>query len=67
MQVLHEVDQSFEQLWAVMRRVPEHRYDAYILADHGQVACIPYSDLSRGKRLERWIFDRFLNPERGRP
>lgn len=64
MQVLHEVDQSIEQLWAVMRRVPEHRYDAYILADHGQAACIPYSDLSRGKRLERWIFDQFLNPER---
>jgi hypothetical protein len=41
-----------------------HRYDAYILADHGQSASIPYSDLSRGKRLERWIFDGFLNPER---
>jgi hypothetical protein len=64
MQALHEVDQSIEQLWAVMRRVPEHRYDAYILADHGQSACIPYSDLSRGKRLERWIFDGVLNPER---
>jgi hypothetical protein len=64
MQALSEVDQSIEQLWTVMRRVPEHRYDAYILADHGQCACTPFSDLSHGKRLERWIFDGFLNPER---
>ena len=64
LQVLHEVDQSIEQLWMVLRRVPEHRYDAYILADHGQSACTPFSDLTRGKRLERWIFDGFLNPER---
>jgi hypothetical protein len=63
MQALHEVDQSIEQLWSVMRRVPEHRYDAYILADHGQSACTPFSDLTGGKRLERWIFDGFLNPE----
>src|SRR5258708_4698684 len=53
-----------EQMWAGIRCVQEHRYDAYILAHHGQSACIPYSDLSRGKRLERWIFDRFLNAER---
>ena len=64
MQALHELDQSIEQLWTVMRRVSEHRYDAYILADHGQSACTPFSDLTRGKRLERWIFDAFLNPER---
>jgi len=63
LQVLREVDQSIEQLWTVMRRVPEHRYDAYILADHGQSACTPFSDLTGGKRLERWIFDGFLNPE----
>ena len=64
MEALREVDQSIEQLWTVMRRVPEHRYDAYILADHGQSACTPFSDLTHGKRLERWIFDGFLNPER---
>jgi hypothetical protein len=47
-----------------MRRVPEHRYDAYIRSDHGQSACTPFSDLAPGKRLERWIFDEFLNPNR---
>lgn len=64
MQMLREVDQSIEQLWTVIRRVPEFRYDAYVLADHGQSACTPFTDLTHGKRLERWIFDRFLNPER---
>jgi predicted AlkP superfamily pyrophosphatase or phosphodiesterase len=43
LQVLSEVDQSIEQLWTVMRRVPEHCYDAYILADHSQSACAPYA------------------------
>lgn len=64
MHALHEVDESIEHLWKVMRRVPEHRYDAYILSDHGQSACTPFGDLTHGKRLERWIFDEFLNPER---
>ena len=64
MQALRDVDQSIEQLWTVLRRVPEHRYDAYILADHGQSGCRPFSELTHGKRLERWIFDAFLNPER---
>jgi hypothetical protein len=53
-QVRHEVDQSIEQLWAVMRRVPEHRYDDYILADQGQSACMElYKSLTwdRGKEL----------------
>jgi hypothetical protein len=51
LQALHEVDQSLEQLWTVMRRVPEHRYDAYVLSDHGQSACTPYGDLMHGKRM----------------
>jgi hypothetical protein len=62
MQALREVDDAIRQLWRVMRRVPEHRYDAYILADHGQSACTPYRDLTKGRRLERWIFDEFLHP-----
>ena len=62
MLALQEVDQSIEHLLTVMRRVPEHQYDAYILADHGQSACTPYSDLMQGQQLERWIFEQFLNP-----
>jgi hypothetical protein len=62
MHALNDVDDAIEQLWRVMRRVPEQRYDAYILSDHGQTACTPYGDLTNGQRLERWIFDTFLHP-----
>jgi hypothetical protein len=55
------VDRSIHQLWRVARRVPEHRYDIYVLSDHGQTACIPYRDVTGGARLERWIFDELLD------
>jgi hypothetical protein len=62
LRALRAVDRSIERLWGVMRRVPEHRYDAYILADHGQSNCTPFHEVQRGKRLERWIFEQFLHP-----
>jgi len=62
MEALSAVDRAIAKIWRVMRRVPEHRYDAYILSDHGQTPCTPYRDLTKGKRLERWIFDEHLNP-----
>jgi hypothetical protein len=62
LQALREIDRALEQLWRVMRRVPEHRYDGFILADHGQSPCTPYRALTRGRRLERWIFDAILHP-----
>ena len=69
---LRRVDRAIRQLWRVLRRVPEHQYDLYILADHGQAPARPYRDLTGGQRLERWIFDEFLDPagaaeRRGRP
>jgi hypothetical protein len=63
MQALREIDHAIETLWGVIRRVPEHQYDAYVLADHGQSACTPYQQVTHGKRLERWIFDAFLHPQ----
>jgi hypothetical protein len=60
LRTLRGVDRSIHQLWRVMRRVPEHRYDLYILADHGQARCTPYREIRQGRRLERWIFDEFL-------
>ena len=61
-EALRGVDARSSSSGAVMRRVPEHRYDAYILSDHGQTPCTPYRDLTKGRRLERWIFDEFLHP-----
>ena len=57
---LRRVDRAIHQIWRVMRRVPEHQYDLYVLADHGQAASRPYRELTAGRRLERWIFDEFL-------
>jgi hypothetical protein len=57
---LREVDRAIQQIWSVLRRVPEQGYDAYVLADHGQAACRPYAEVTKGRRLERWIFDEFL-------
>jgi hypothetical protein len=54
---LHYVDRAIHQLWRVLRRVPEHRYDIYVLADHGQAHAVPYRDLSHGRRLEQWLIE----------
>jgi Type I phosphodiesterase / nucleotide pyrophosphatase len=53
---LRGVDSSLRQIWRVARRVPEHRYDLYVLADHGQASCAPYHTVSGGQRFERAFF-----------
>jgi hypothetical protein len=57
---LRRVDRSLHQLWRVLRRVPEHRYDFYILSDHGMTACVDYQRLSGGRSLERVFFEEIL-------
>ncbi len=59
---LQRVDRSIHQLWRVLRRVPEHRYDLYVLSDHGQVACTPYLHLSGGRPIEQALFEDFFDP-----
>ena len=59
---LRRVDAAIRQVWRAVRRVPEHRYDVYVLADHGQTPCKPYQSLTGGQRFERWIFDQLLQP-----
>ncbi|HWO42346.1 MAG TPA: alkaline phosphatase family protein, partial [Candidatus Eisenbacteria bacterium] len=61
---LRRVDRAIRQLWRVTRRVPEHRYQLYVLSDHGQAPCASYQDLSGGRRFEKWIFEEFIHPER---
>jgi hypothetical protein len=56
-QALRGVDSSLRQIQRVLRRVPGHRYDLYILSDHGQVPCTPYRVVSGGQRFERAFFD----------
>jgi Type I phosphodiesterase / nucleotide pyrophosphatase len=62
LRALRAVDRSIGDLWRAARRVPEHRYDIYILADHGQVHCTPYERLNGGRRIERLLFEEFLTP-----
>jgi hypothetical protein len=62
LRALTSVDRSLRVLWRAARRVTEHRYDIYVLADHGQTHCTPYDRLNGGRRIERLLFDEFLNP-----
>ena len=64
---LRRLDDSIRQLWRVCRRVPEHRYDLYVLADHGQALTTPFTNLAGGRRFERMLFEDFLTPGGARP
>jgi hypothetical protein len=57
---LRGLDRSIRQLASVLRRVPEHRYDLYILSDHGQAETTPYEVLHRGRRFDQELFDEIL-------
>src|SRR5437667_9998019 len=57
---LRKVDASIKRLWRVLRRVPEHRYDLYVLSDHGQAASLPYLSLSGGRPIEQSLFEDFF-------
>ncbi len=60
LRALRRVDGAIHQLWRVLRRLPEYRYDLYVLSDHGQLACRPYHRVSGGRPLERVLFDELL-------
>ncbi|HMH52031.1 MAG TPA: alkaline phosphatase family protein [Candidatus Acidoferrum sp.] len=62
LRALRRVDSSIRQLDRVLRRVPEHGYDLYVLSDHGQAATTPYQRLHQGRKLERQLFEDFLIP-----
>jgi hypothetical protein len=62
LRILRGVDRSIHQLWRVMRRVREYRYDLYVLSDHGQATCTPFQKLSGGRSLEDCFFEEFLRP-----
>jgi len=63
LQALRRVDASIHRLWRVLRRVPEHRYDLYVLSDHGQAATQPYLRVTGGRPIEQSLFDDFFTAE----
>ena len=46
---LEFVDRSIRQIGRILRRVPEHQYDLYVLSDHGQAQSKPFAELTAGK------------------
>jgi hypothetical protein len=62
LRALRSVDVSIHQLYRVLRRVPEHRYDLYVLSDHGQAHCTPYERITGGQHFEKHLFEEFLTP-----
>jgi Type I phosphodiesterase / nucleotide pyrophosphatase len=59
---LRRVDASIHRLWRILRRVPEYRYDLYVLSDHGQATCRSYRELTGGPPIEQALFDDFFDP-----
>jgi hypothetical protein len=57
---LRGVDRSLRQIRRVLRRVPEHGYDLFVLSDHGQAPCVPYRSVAGGLPFERAFFERVL-------
>jgi hypothetical protein len=62
LRALRRVDASILRLWRVLRRVPEHRYDLYVLSDHGQAETMPYLRVAGGRPIEQSLFDDFFAP-----
>jgi hypothetical protein len=62
LRALRRIDRAVHQLWRVARRVPGHRYDLYVLSDHGQATTTPYIALAGGKGFERRLFEEVLEP-----
>ena len=62
---LRSVDRSLRQLWRVLRRVPEHQYDFFVLSDHGQIHCVPYARVA-GAPLDHIVLDHLVAGSRAR-
>ena len=60
---LRGVDSSIRQIWRVIRRVPGHRHDLFVLSDHGQASCVDFRSLSGGSPFERVLIEKLV----GRP
>jgi Type I phosphodiesterase / nucleotide pyrophosphatase len=62
LRALRRVDAAIHRLWRVLRRVPEYRYDLYVLSDHGQATCRSYRQVTGGPPIEEALFDDFFDP-----
>jgi hypothetical protein len=61
---LRGVDRSIGRLARVLRRLPEHGYDLFVLSDHGQIRSVPFHTVTMGASVAEEV-DRCFGPERG--
>lgn len=61
---LRFVDRSIRDIVEVVRRVPELRYDLFILSDHGQVLSVPFESVSGGVPVADAVLQAFRPPTR---
>lgn len=59
LRALRHVDRSIAQLWRAVRRLPELRYDLYVLSDHGQAPTRPFTEVSGGVSIEGVVLAAF--------
>lgn len=65
LRALRHVDRSIAQLWRTVRRLPEFRYDLYVLSDHGQAATRPFTEVSGGASIEGVVLAAFSQSQPG--
>ena len=52
---LRGIDRSIGRFARVLRRVPEHGYDLYVLSDHGQIRSVPFRAVAGGASVAETI------------
>lgn len=59
LRALRGIDRSIARFARVLRRVPEHGYDLFVLSDHGQIRSVPFRAVAGGVSVAEAIVDCF--------
>src|SRR3972149_1484905 len=65
LRALRDGDSSLGPLGRAVRRLPELRYDLYVLSDHGQAPTRPFTEVSGGVSIEGVVLAAFSPGSRG--
>jgi hypothetical protein len=65
LRALRGIDRSIARFVRVLRRVPEHGYDLFVLSDHGQIRSVPFRDVAGGVSVAEAIAGCFGPAEGG--
>jgi hypothetical protein len=60
MRALRYVDASIREIWNAARRVPELRYDVFVISDHGQILSVPFETVSESVPFAETVLGAFL-------